>query len=584
MDAYNYNAIVQELCLLPNNKINLGETKPEIKPEIKGGFKNNLNQIKTLNSSNYTIVELPKLLTGTIKKTPLVMQGGSDFNQTNNLVYNNPEKLSIITKFYYDNYQCLMNSTQIINVLVSFIYNEFTDSNKELLTIITPEYIKSIPEMYVFNFTDKVMGDLLKACPNIKQKFKILDENILVVNNTENLQTGGYINTRVKLGGKHNKRIDTSDDKTVEEKIKNNINTLTTFLKSKSLNQQKGGEQKANLVDINREINIFKALPINEQNKPKKVREMQEKSNMWTVELLEDKIVNKVIKDGEFNLARYYLESTDPNLRIIIDFVNDNAPILTLKDVDRIKIDIPNQLKKVSNYGSLKPTFVTDQLKEYFNKKYNELLKIRSLGESKESKVPIEPLEKIQFILSQKGGLSKDKKLEHIFEEKCFTSKQLGLFLQKVSAQLRDFGKVIDESDITSIQADIEKLREIEKNLIKNYKIFENYIKIQDVYPDTGVKEITINHMKNVIDSNQQLFDKYGNINNELLDVIDKVERYSQIKEYTDTKELNQLSQNGGRSFTNGEKSYLKFNTQYDVEHFTARNFQKILEEMKKDG
>ena len=338
------------------------------------------------------------------------------------------------------------------------------------------------------------------------------------------------------------------------------------------------------MVDINREINIFKALPINEQNKPKKVREMQEKSNMWTVELLEDKIVNKVIKDDEFKLARYYLQSSDPNLSVIIDFVNDNAPILTLKDVDRIKIDIPNQVKKVSNYGTLKPTYVTDQLKEYFSKKYNELLKIRSLGESKESKVPTEPLEKIQFILSQKGGLSKEKKVEHIFEEKCFTSKQLGLFLQKVSAQLRDFGKVIDESDITSIQADIEKLREIEKNLIKNYKIFENYIKIQDVYPDTGVKEITIDHMKNIIDSNQQLFDKYGNINNELLDVIDKVERYSQIKEYADTKELNQLSQNGGRSFTNGEKSYLKFNTQYDIEHFTARNFQKILEEMKKDG
>ena len=85
--------------------------------------------------------------------------------------------------------------------------------------------------------------------------------------------------------------------------------------------------------------------------------------------------------------------------------------------------------------------------------------------------------------------------------------------------------------------------------------------------------------MKNVIDNNQQLFDSYGNINTELLDVIKKVERYSNIKEYFN--ELNELSQSGG-NFSN-QKSYLKFNTQYDIEHFTARNFQKILEEMKKD-
>ena len=41
------------------------------------------------------------------------------------------------------------------------------------------------------------------------------------------------------------------------------------------------------------------------------------------------------------------------------------------------------------------------------------------------------------------------------------------------------------------------------------------------------------------------------------------------------------MKQTGG-SFNN-QKLYLKFNTQYDIEHFTSRNFQKILEEMKKD-
>ena len=574
MDAYNYIKIIQELCLLPNKIIDFNadsivipkevvkeevkeevkETKEEVK-EIKGGYK--IKTLPVLNSSNYTLIEPLKLLTRSMK-------GGNvnlNFDQINTLVYNNSKHLSLITKFYYDNYKQIMNSNQIIMVLVSFIYNEFTDDLKDVLSIITPEYIKSIPEMYVFNFTDKVMGDLLKECPNIKEKFNILDENIKVLETNENQ----------KGGGKSNKRIDTSNDKTVEEKIKNNINILTTFLKSKRTNKQLGGAL-ANLGEISRDIAAF--TPTTDKMK---IREMQEKSNMWVVELLEEKMAEKIIKDDEHNIARYYLQSTNPGLKIIIDFLNDNASILTLKDDDRIKVNLPNQLPKTLNYGSSQPTYVTDKLKEYFNKKYDELLKIRALGENKENKVPTEPLAKIQFILSQKGGLITKKNDE--FEEKCFTSKQLGLFLRKVSLILRDSGKVIDDSDITSIQSDIEKLKQIEENLIKNYKIFENYIKIQDVYPDTGVKEITISHMKNVIDNNQQLFDSYGNINTELLDVIKKVERYSNIKEYFD--ELNELSQSGG-NFSN-QKSYLKFNTQYDIEHFTARNFQKILEEMKKD-
>ena len=98
-------------------------------------------------------------------------------------------------------------------------------------------------------------------------------------------------------------------------------------------------------------------------------------------------------------------------------------------------------------------------------------------------------------------------------------------------------------------------------------------------------KEVTLRHMEDVYNTNQQLFDQYGNVNQELLDVIKKVEKYSELKDYAEnvdmTKELNELSQSGGGF--NPTKSYLKFNSQYDIEHFTSRTFQRVLEEMKKE-
>jgi hypothetical protein len=591
MEAYNYNLLINEICLLPNKNLDLNIINQEsttIKSDLNEEFVEEIKSTPIIPRKNidfnlnYTMIEPLQTLQMSVKRNPLIMTGGNitlDYQEKLKILYNNPEKLSVIIKFYYDNYNQLINSKQIINVLISFIYNEFTDSDvtKELESIITLEYIKTIPEMYMFNFHDKVMGDLLKVCPDIKDKLKILDENINLVQNSNNSQKGGK---------KSNKRIDTSNDKTVEEKIKNNINTLTTFLKSKRTNiSQKGGAITLN--DMFRDINTFNALTPTQKKDKNNIRNTEEKANIWVVELLEQKLATKIIKDDEHNIARYYLvksvTATDPNMNLIIDFINDHASILTLRNTDRIKIDIPNQII-VSKYGSSVSTNVTDKLKAYFAKKYDELVKIRNMGES-------EPLQKIQFLLTQKGGLidktSQDKKLEkqieETFEEKCFTSRQLGKFLRKVSGYLRLSGKVIDDSDITRITNDIENLKKIEDELVKNYTIFANYIKIQEVYPDTSAKEITINHMKNVIENNKQLFDSYGNVNTELLDVINKVEKYSNLKEYTEmvdmTKELNQLSQSGGKSFTTN-KSYLKFNVQNDIEHFTSRSFQKILGEI----
>ena len=629
MDAYNYNSLINELCLLPSSEINsdstieevelvreelLDELKEESKPEPKEEPKKVLESpVKSqLNMNNYTFFETPQLLVGKIQRAPLVMNGGSDKLNKILKLYNNPPHLSVIIKHYYNNYNKVINSKDIINILVSLIYNEFIDSEKELLSIITPEYIKTIPEMYKFNFKDKVMRDLKKACPGlasekhicttcaIQNKFDILDEQIANLQNSQNGGSNKKTSKKSNFDKKINKRIDTSVDKTVEEKIKNNIDILSTFLKSNKRVQKGGFVTPANILT---DINTFNALPPAQKKEKVKIREMQEKSNMWVVELLEQKLATKIIKDGEYNIARYYLKNNnaDPTINRIIDFLNDNATILTLKDDDRIKINMPNPLDKVLRYDNLKKTMYTDQLKEYFNKKYQELLNLRDLS-SKKINESNNPLDKIKFILKdvQTGGLLLDKKcvescknekelemkLENALEEKCFTSKQLGLFLKKVGSYLRMQNKTIDNSDITLINADIQNIEAIEKNLIKNYKIFNNYKKISEVYPDMHKKEVTLRHMEDVYNTNQQLFDQYGNVNENLLNVIKKVEKYSDLKKYSEmvdmTKELNELSQSGGNF--NSTKSYLNFNNEYDIEHFTSRSFRRILAEINEEN
>jgi hypothetical protein len=73
------------------------------------------------------------------------------------------------------------------------------------------------------------------------------------------------------------------------------------------------------------------------------------------------------------------------------------------------------------------------------------------------------------------------------------------------------------------------------------------------------------------------LFDDYGNVNIRIIDLIKNLEKYKEVKEAINSKEINSLSQLGGG------KSYMKFNNFNDVEHFTTRTFQKILEEIKED-
>jgi len=534
--------------------------------------------VRALSPKNYTLITPPELVTKLIRRNSINMKGGADLDELKiqmSLINSNDNLLAQIMEYLYERDKTILDGDYIINILISILYNEFIDSDNELSDIITPEYFKTIPEMYTFNFKHKVMGDLEQKIPNFKIKLSTLNENVALIKNMylNSMPENNLIsksNNLQQSGGKSHKRIDRSDDKTVEEKIQKNIESISTYLKSKEYKKQTGGNLTP--ADMLQDIKNFPPNPTKEQK-----RDILEKSNMWVVELLEQNLANKIIKDSEYNIARYYLvaKNPEPNLNQVITIVNNNASILTLKDDDRVKIDLPNKIT-IEKLGNAQRGNITDKLKEYFNKKYQKLLELREQAYNKQylkQQEPIDAVGKLKIILAQYGGMD-----SNILKDECFTSKQYTKFLEKLGSYMRNNRQTIDEISITNIQDDIKKLVEIEEKLIQNNTLFDNYKKIQDVYPDKIYKSISIpSHLDKVYNENMGLFDNYGTVNIRIIDLIKNLEKYKEVKEAINSKEINSLSQLGGG------KSYMKFNNFNDVEHFTTRTFQKILEEMKEE-
>jgi len=561
------------------------------------------------NPRNYTIIEQPKLLTRRLI-TPKFQTGGSKSRKqeiTKLLLNSNDNILVDIAMYYFYNVKDngnpkILNGSDIINIMVSFIYNEFTESDMEFEKIINPEYIKTIPEMYVFNFTDKVKSDLQKDVPNYETKINVLNENV------DLLKKIVYYNMEKQSGGKI--------DKTIDEKINKNIENISTFLKTQSIkkhNVQKGGAVSPG--QMLAEILEYQALPNPTKDN---TRHIKDNTNIWVVELLEQKLASKEIRDNQYNIARFYLTIPVPSSvdRRVIDFINDNASMLTLEDNDRIKDKIPNEIK-VEKLGNVTRGAYTNKLQEYFNKKYQNLLDIQNANfdNMKKTQEPTTELGKIKLILSQSGGsklkmwekcvlnynINKEKGINTNYncgpkpkdneylnaedlEETCFTSKQYTIFLRKMVGYFKSINKSMNEADITVIENDIETLKRIEKDLLKNNTLFNNYRKIEEVHPDKLYKNITIQHLQNIEDSNSQIIDQYGKVNTNIINTIKALEKYTEAKEIEEEakkypnleKELNQLTQAGG-----GNKSLLKFNNFHDVEYFVSRGFEKFTKDNK---
>jgi hypothetical protein len=575
--------------------------KPKVEPPKIN--KTKLSNINLFNNNNYTIIEPPQLLRGKLNFP--IMKGGvgmSKKEQIMKLLINCDTEniLSDIMKFYYYNetdngHHKILNGDDIINIMVSLIYNEFIESCLKISEIISKKYIETIPEMYKFNFIDKVKGDLEKEVPNYKHKLDILNQNVdqikkLVYNNMANKQLGGNI------------------DKTIEEKINKNIENISTFLKTQKIHKQKGGAISLN--DMLNEINIFNAIP-NPSKEEKRL--IKDKANIWVVELLEQKLASKEIRDNQYNIARFYLKT--PTTNPVINFINDNASMLTLEDDDRIKYNMPNEIK-VEKLGNATRGNMTDKLKEYFNKKYQDLLELQNANlDSMKNPKPTSDIGKIKLILSQTGGsklklwqkctekynldksrgmsinntcgsrpLDNDNLSAEELEETCFTSKQYSIFLKKMVGYFKSIQKNVNDADIGLIQTDIETLKTIENRLIKNNALFNNYRKIQEIYPDKMSNNITLQHLQSIQDTNSQIVDQYGKVNNNIINTIKALEKYTELKEIEeDAKKYpnleKTLTQSGGNF-----KSYMKFNTQHDIKHFVSRRYEEIRKELDNDN
>jgi len=619
-----YQQIIDGISILPDNILDVNIFLNILKPSIKNSSESTVSpniedeqekelllepkisskskSLVQLTSNNYTIIEPPKLFTGRLNRPIYTMKGGSieSKKEIQKLLLNsNDNILADIMKTYYEDESEILDGNDIINILVSIVYDQFIESKLEFSELSSLKHIESIPEMYIFNFKDKVMIDLEKNIPNYQTKINVLNVNVknlkkilsndmleIPILKSSNLkaETASFgpkaeTSSFGQAGGKTHKRVETSNDKTVEEKINKNIEVVSTYLKSNSIKKQRGGKITSSvmLADIMAYNNLPAPKPESE------TRAIKEKANIWVVELLEQKLASKEIRDDQHNIARFYIRVPTPSTvdPRVISFINDNASMLTLDN--RIKINMPNEIK-VASLGNAKRGYITDQLQEYFNKKYQKLLELQNSNydDLKKQPEPLDEVGKIKLVLAQYGGVNPDD-----LEEKCFTSKQYTLFLRKMTMYFKSIQKNMDAGTIDQINQDIETLKRIESDLMKNNTLFNNYKKIQEVYPDKLARNITVEHLQEIQNTNSQIIDKYGKVNTNIINTIKAVEKYTELKEIHDEakkypnleKEMDRLNftQAGGGAMN----STLKFNNNHDVEYFVSRSFEKILKEMK---
>jgi chemotaxis regulatin CheY-phosphate phosphatase CheZ len=155
---------------------------------------------------------------------------------------------------------------------------------------------------------------------------------------------------------------------------------------------------------------------------------------------------------------------------------------------------------------------------------------------------------------------------------------------------LKAHNQDIEKPEFDKMKKDMETLQNIEKKLVDLYTIFNNYKKINDVYPQQIQKPVTVNHIKAVITDNNILIDQYGQINNNIIDLVKTIEKYlllteniADVNQNPNLKmELDNLlstkTQSGGANLQQQVKKFSPFQEQ---EYFTTDTFKKIIQKME---
>jgi len=522
-------------------------------------------------------------------------------DKINNVLYKNCTSIHQITKYYYENESNkILNGHELILVLVSFKYCEFIEKKVEnIQEIITSQFINTIPEKFKFNFYDMVSKEinndtlikLINKQANIikniiyslqVQKQSSIDENL---NNYNISSLIIYVSTQDGGASKKNNKYQTVDVK-IDEKVRR----LSEYLKSKNKKYiQRGGGFNNNQQNKIDEINsittpLIKLITSSTSKDSAKDIEKQliNYSNIWSIELVDLNLATKDIQDNKFGIAEFKLnihpditDLKDKNeLNAILNIVNDFANVLNFGK--REHKPFMNQIT-ISSIGKAKPSYITDKLQKYFSTRYEKLQKLK-LDNTPNKKLVTNIIDELKSILHiQTGGINNSDELL----DDLFTSKQYRKFIQKLSQNLSTNNNKIDQKQLEEFNNDIKNLEELEKKLINYNKIFKYYKVINDEYTINIKKDMTINHIKQVIEDNKHLIDQYGNYNKNVIELVKSIEKYmllqdniDEVKKYPDMNQVvDELLQQKGGNYSL-EKKYGVFN---DHEYFTSDTFKKIL-------
>jgi hypothetical protein len=558
-------------------------TQPDLSKEL--GVQTLLKENNQNNSESKPQPKItPTLLPPSLQRA---FKGGMSVELFNNVFDDNQPTLKYIMSYYFKHYReqidtkiipKILNNNEIIMIMVACLYAYFIEKKyTKIDEIINIEFISSIPEHFTFNFLNLINQQLEQSSETSKIK-KYLDEMSVTLKNeiysriygkeipsellkynpddyTINVALlkqngGGKIDISVKINNKINKLSETLKKQSRQTGGKNSlfhsitheINKYVKLIKDVTkYHKQIGGNLITDIKDEKQQADEqLKKISDDAQRVKIHKQKIVEKANMWSIQLVNENFAIKTIEDNDYGIARFVLIPTkayekDLELIALLSFINGTASILTFKN-EPTSDSFPEVLK-VEKLGPVQPTYITDKLTTYFQKKYIELQKLKEDnnkqkdGELKKEEGLFEQLKKF---LGFRGGADGELKIPEgsdNFLEYCFTSRQYNKFLQKMEGYLKTNGKTIEIKELKSLKEEIEQVKKIEDKLIELNKLLINYKLINDEFPDYITKDVTIQHMKSILKSNDSLIDGYGNVNLETLKTVKNIEKLIQLKE-----------------------------------------------------
>ena len=578
-----------------------------------------------------------------IHESPHNLFGGSSLIGINisinkiTTLLNVTEQQSQIMTYYYNNetetinnesMPKVLNMDELILIDAALKYYDFIEKKYEsIFDVISPDAINGIPHEFRYNFYDIIIRDKNITSEQIEQ-FNAKVNNIkklmynLIMRNQNNITFEPLdkyminVSKSIQSGGKN---------QTVEEEINDKIRRLSDYLKKQKKHKQKGGASSPEIDKIKIEIDNYETgirdATLTSDIKKQRTKQITQRANQWVNTLLTLNLAKKVIVDNDFGIAIFKLEKIQEfnSLDDVIKFVNEYASVLNFKNRDRDNNVFP-EIRVVTKIGDAKPLNFTDKLQSYFQKRYDKLQN-KKIDVSKyiivNANEPLPPPESgyesvtyvkyptkeealrlidlFKVLLNiQSGGeqpdyiLLKSKPDPSLLIESCFTSRQYTKFLRMMTDYLKAHDQDIDKPEFDKMKKDLETLQDIEKKLVDLYTIFNNYKKINDQFPQNIQKPVTVEHIKATLNDNNILIDKYGVVNDNIINLVKTIEKYlilteniAEVKENPNLKmELDNLlstkTQSGGAN-SQPMKKFIPFKEQ---EYFTTDTFKKILKEM----